>query len=60
MTTQARPSELIMGFDTHMILEPCLHCPMTRHIGHEDINRTSRHYAEVLRQQAPELRAILI
>ena len=37
-----------MGFDTHMILEPCLHCSLTRRNGYHGINRPSRHYAGTL------------
>jgi len=48
MTTQARSSAVIMGFDTHMILEtvPVLHAQ--RRTGQDGINQTSRHYAGTL------------
>jgi hypothetical protein len=39
---------MIMGFDTHMILEAYLYCFLTRRNGHQAINPTSRHYAEAL------------
>jgi hypothetical protein len=49
MTRQARPSARIIGFDTHMILEAVPAQTPKRLIGHQAINRTSRHYAEALR-----------
>jgi len=48
MTRQARPSTVIMGFDTHMILEavPAPHSKPPD--GHQGIKRTSRHDAGAL------------
>src|SRR6266496_2210949 len=51
MARQARPSAKIMALDTHMILEAA---PAPRSIcpnGHQAINRTSRHYADALREE---------
>jgi len=48
MTTQARSSAVIMGFDTHMILETVPVLPSTRQNAHHVINPTSRNYAEAL------------
>ena len=50
MTRQARPSAKIIGFDTHMILEAVPAHPSEPPNGHQVINRTSRHHAEVLCQ----------
>jgi len=49
MTRQARSSAVIMGFDTHMILETVPVLPSTRQNAHQTINPTSRHYAEAVR-----------
>src|ERR1022692_2505377 len=53
MTRQARSSAVIMGFDTHMILETVPVLPSTRQNAHQAINRTPRHYAEALRTGCP-------
>jgi hypothetical protein len=45
MTGQARSSEVIMGFDTHMILEAVLVSCLARRTAHYAINQSSRHYA---------------
>jgi hypothetical protein len=39
---------MIMGFDTHMIVEAVPVPPQARRNGHQAINRTSRHYAGTL------------
>jgi hypothetical protein len=44
-----------MGFDTHMILETVPVLPSTRQNAHQVINRTSRHYAEAMHRQRPDL-----
>src|ERR1039457_787531 len=48
MTRQARSSAVIMGLDTHMILETVPVLLSTRQNAHPAINRTSRHYAGAL------------
>jgi hypothetical protein len=48
MKGQARLSGRIMGFDTHMILEPCLLRIPGRRTGQTVINQPSRHYAEAV------------
>jgi hypothetical protein len=58
MTKQARPSTVIMGLDTHMILEVVPALRLNRPNGHRGINRTPRHYAEALGTSLPpELQA---
>ncbi len=48
MSGQARSSEVIMGLDTHMILETVPVPRSPRRTAHRVINRSSRHYAEAL------------
>ena len=52
MKGQARLSEGIMGFDTHMILEPCLLRIPATEPDTRVINQPSRHYAEALPEDA--------
>jgi hypothetical protein len=42
---------VIMGFDTHMILETVPVLPSTRQNAQQAINPTSRHYAEALQAE---------
>ena len=53
MTRQARSSAVIMGFDTHMILEAVPVLLPKRQNVHQVINRTSRHYAGALPATGP-------
>jgi hypothetical protein len=48
MKGQARLSVGIIGFDTYMILEPCMLRIPGQRTGHKVINQPSRHYAEAL------------
>jgi hypothetical protein len=59
MTRQARPSAVIMGFDTHMILEAVPAPHSNRSDGHQGINWAPRHYAEALEQEARDLKAAI-
>jgi len=57
--TLPRPAAVIMGFDTHMILETVPILPSTRQNAHQIIDPTSRHYAEALPRRRTDLRTIM-